>query len=70
MPAIRSTHQSAKPLPITFIQIGTGIQTPIFRQGDCVCKACKSTNLTYIKYLQDAKCDDCSQWQNEDLLPA
>lgn len=40
----------------------------IFIAGECVCKACKSANLHFYAYLDDAKCQDCKQYQNEPLL--
>lgn len=40
----------------------------IFVAGECICKACKSTDLRFVPYLEDAKCDACRQWQNEPLL--
>lgn len=40
----------------------------VFVPGDCICKACESPDLTYYKYLDDAKCGLCRQWQNEPLL--
>lgn len=39
-----------------------------FVAGQCVCKNCKSTELTFYNYLEDAKCS-CGQWQNEDPIP-
>jgi hypothetical protein len=40
-----------------------------FDSSRCICIACRSTELSYHEYLDDAKCSDCYQWQNEDLLP-
>lgn len=40
----------------------------IFIAGECICKACKSPNLNFYAYVNDAKCTDCLQYQNEPLL--
>ena len=39
-----------------------------FIAGKCECKVCRSTDLTYYSYLEDAKCTACRQWQNEDPM--
>lgn len=40
-----------------------------FVQGECICKTCKSTNLRFVPYLEDAKCLDCRQYQGEETIP-
>ncbi|MCU6502351.1 hypothetical protein LPN04_31600 [Rugamonas sp. A1-17] len=54
----------------THFHIGdTGETSPNFIQGISACKACRSHKLDHYKYLDDAKCGECGQWQNEDPLP-
>jgi hypothetical protein len=40
-----------------------------FVAGKCVCKTCRAKDLTFYRYLDDAKCDGCGQWQNEEPIP-
>jgi len=54
--------------PIVF-QTVTGEQLGTFTARRCICKACRSPNMRFEKYLEDAKCEECGQWQNEDLTP-
>lgn len=59
-----------KPAPIVFVVRNNPEPSAVFIAGECICKACKSTDLHYIPYLEDAKCRACLQWQNEALLPS
>lgn len=59
-----------KPAPIVFVLRDDPVPSPVFIAGECICKACKSPDLRYIPYLEDAKCTSCLQWQNEALLPS
>ena len=70
MPAIRQTgrFKTPAPQPIVFTLIDSGESTDTFKQGECICKNCKSTNLDFSPYLEDAKCTVCGQWQNEEPL--
>lgn len=43
--------------------------SPIFVAGKCECMNCRSRDISYYAYLDDAKCSTCGQWQNEDRLP-
>lgn len=54
--------------PIVFMRRGDPEPSPTFIAGECICKACKSPNLLFYSYLDDAKCQDCKQYQNEPLL--
>jgi hypothetical protein len=62
------TKQKPKQAPIVFMRRGNPEPSEIFVAGECICKACKSTDLRFVPYLEDAKCDACRQWQNEPLL--
>lgn len=59
-------RQSAPP---TAFQTTTKELRSDFKKGECQCKSCESLSLAYSPYLDDAKCDDCGQWQNEALRP-
>lgn len=50
-----------------FLLSGDPEPSSTFVAGKCVCKACRSTKLSYFAYLEDAKCE-CGQWQNESLI--
>lgn len=52
-----------------FVLSGDPVPSPTFVAGKCVCKTCRSTDLTFYRYLDDAKCSGCGQWQNEDPIP-
>ena len=62
------TKQKTKQAPIVFMRRNDPEPSSVFVPGDCICKACESPDLTYYKYLDDAKCGLCRQWQNEPLL--
>jgi hypothetical protein len=62
------TRQTTKQAPIVFMRCGDPEPSPTFVAGKCICKACKSPNLHFYSYLDDAKCLDCRQYQNEPLL--
>jgi len=65
------TRQSKqKPASIVFVLRNDPEPSAVFIEGECICKACKSPDLNYIPYLEDAKCGACGQWQNEALLPS
>lgn len=65
------THIKRTPKPFTPVFVLSGDPEPsaIFVAGKCVCKTCRSKDLTFYRYLDDAKCDSCGQWQNEDPIP-
>jgi hypothetical protein len=63
---IKSTAKSSTPV---FIISGDPEPSATFVAGKCVCKTCRSKDLTFYRYLDDAKCDTCSQWQNEEPIP-
>jgi hypothetical protein len=63
---IKSNPKSTIPV---FIIAGDPEPTTDFIAGECICKTCRSKDLTFYRYLDDAKCDSCSQWQNEDRIP-
>lgn len=65
---IASTRKTIVHPPISFLSGSTGEMMSLFSPDQCVCKACNSPRLSYVAYLDDAKCDDCRQWQNEDLI--
>lgn len=54
--------------PIQFLRLDNGEPSPTFVPGNCKCKNCGSTVLTYYACVEDAKCDECPQWQNEELI--
>jgi len=56
-----------KPSTPVFVISGDLEPSPIFVAGKCVCKNCRSMDLTFYRYLDDAKCS-CGQWQNEDPI--
>lgn len=58
-----------KPSIPVFVISGDPEPSTSFVAGRCVCKTCKSTDLDFYRYLSDAKCADCGQWQNEDRIP-
>lgn len=64
------TQPKATPKPSipVFVLSGEPEPTTEFVAGRCVCKTCRSKDLTYYRYLDDAKCS-CGQWQNEDPIP-
>lgn len=66
----RASRQTVPPITSVYVTVDSPTPTNNFQPGLCVCKACKSPRLTFSAYLDDAKCDDCFQWQNEDLTPA
>lgn len=66
----RATRRTAPPSISVYVIADDTTPTDTFQPGLCVCKACKSPRLSFSAYLEDAKCDECFQWQNEDLLPA
>jgi hypothetical protein len=63
------THikQAPKPTIPVFVISGDAEPSSTFVAGKCVCKNCRSTDLTFYRYLDDAKCS-CGQWQNEDPI--
>lgn len=65
-----SRQAKQKNAPIVFVRRSDPEPSTVFIAGECICKACKSPDLTYIPYLEDAKCGVCRQWQNETLLPS
>jgi len=56
-----------KPSTPVFVISGDPEPSATFVAGKCVCKNCRSTDLTFYRYLSDAKCS-CGQWQNEDRI--
>jgi len=64
------THIKNTPKPSIPVFLLSGDIEPStkFVAGQCVCKTCRSNDLTYYRYLDDAKCA-CGQWQNEDPIP-
>lgn len=62
----KSSTKQAMPV---FMLKGDIDPSPTFVAGRCECKTCKSTELDFYKYLADAKCSDCGQWQNEEPIP-
>jgi hypothetical protein len=63
------TKRTLKPSTPVFVLSGDPEPSVTFVAGKCVCKTCRSKDLTFYRYLDDAKCDTCSQWQNEDPIP-
>jgi hypothetical protein len=59
---IKATLKSSTPV---FVISGDPEPSPTFVAGKCVCKTCRSKDLSFYRYLDDAKCGTCSQWQNE-----
>jgi hypothetical protein len=57
-----------KPSIPVFVMSGEFEPSMTFVAGRCVCKACLSNDLTYFAYVEDAKCNECRQWQNEDEI--
>jgi hypothetical protein len=57
-----------KPSTPVFVISGDPEPSTTFVAGQCVCKTCRSKDLTFYRYLDDAKCDSCSQWQNEEPI--
>lgn len=57
-----------KPSIPVFVISGDPEPSKTFVAGKCVCKTCRSNDLTFYRYLDDAKCS-CGQWQNEDPIP-
>ena len=68
MSAIRTTNKNRPRPPIAFALAESGADSKVFIAGECVCRNCKSLSLTFSTYIEDAKCDDCGQWQNEELI--
>lgn len=60
--------QTLKPNIPVFNLSGDHEPSMKFIAGRCECKVCRSTDLTYYSYLEDAKCTACRQWQNEDPI--
>lgn len=54
-------------MPIFLMENG-GEPSTQFVAGRCVCKTCRSSDLAFYSYLEDAKCSSCQQWQNEDPI--
>jgi len=63
------TKRIPKPSTSVFVLLGDPEPSATFVAGACVCKTCRAKDLTFYRYLDDAKCDDCGQWQNEDPIP-
>lgn len=61
---IKLTPKSSIPV---FLIPGDPTPSLNFVAGECICKNCRSTDLTFYRYVDDAKCS-CGQWQNEDLI--
>ena len=61
--------KNSKPAPVAFVRRGDPEPSAVFIPGECICKECKSTDLRFVPYLEDAKCNQCDQWQNEPPLP-
>ena len=53
---------------VLFVDGVSGKKTTTFNPGQTVCISCGSTNLHYYDYVDDAKCNCCRQWQNEDVM--
>ena len=58
---------TSNPSTAVFIVSGEHEPSPKFVAGRCICKSCRSSDLTYYRYLDDAKCS-CGQWQNEEPI--
>lgn len=54
--------------PTAFLTTNNDLRSD-FKKGECQCKSCESLKLDFSDYLDDAKCEDCGQWQNESLRP-
>lgn len=65
---IQKKHHTKQAMPV-FMMLGEVEPATSFVAGKCVCKSCKSVELDFYNYLDDAKCCDCGQWQNEDPNP-
>jgi hypothetical protein len=63
-------HRPKSKQPNQFLSARSGEFELEFKPGECACKACSSNNVRFVAYVEDAKCDECLQWQNEDLIPA
>jgi len=59
--------QTLKPTIPVFLIAGEPDPSEIFVAGKCICKLCRSKDLTFYRYLDDAKCSVCKQWQNEPI---
>jgi hypothetical protein len=62
------TRQKPKQAPIIFMRRDDPEPSATFVAGECICKACKSPELDFYAYLNDAKCRMCKQYQNEPML--
>lgn len=62
------TKRPPKPSTPVFVLLGDPEPSVTFVAGKCVCKTCRAKDLTFYRYLDDAKCDGCGQWQNEDPI--
>lgn len=51
--------------PMVFVRRGDLEPSPVFDADQCICKLCGSPKLRFYKYLDDAKCSECDQYQNE-----
>lgn len=60
-----TTNYTKKSTPTMFTLAEDGEATPSFQPGKCKCKNCGSQQLDYYAFVEDAKCSECSQWQNE-----
>lgn len=63
-------QQKLKTIPIMFVRRDDPEPSPVFVPGECVCKVCRSPDLQFYGYLNDAKCGECGQYQNEPALDA
>lgn len=63
------SKRTPKPSTPLFVLSGDPEPSTIFVAGQCVCKTCRAKDLTFYRYLDDAKCDCCGQWQNEEPNP-
>jgi len=68
MSAIRTSRKKQPRPPIAFTLAESGADSKEFIAGECICRNCKSLSLKFSNYIEDAKCDDCGQWQNEELI--
>lgn len=64
---VKSLTKHAHAIPI-FAMANNAEPSAQFVAGQCVCKTCRSSDLAFYAYLEDAKCSSCQQWQNEDPI--
>lgn len=68
-----SMYTQIKPTPKqsipVFVISGDPDPSTTFVAGKCICKTCRSNDLDFYRYLDDAKCSSCGQWQNEEANP-